>query len=156
MSPESDELRARTPPSRGGGGASGFADIEHATSLATKLSAQGGLPVDATAAEFARLLALDGISLYLQVAAPTAGAKLSLVPDDSARATLCVPEAFCCGAGRPTNPGHTYVMVLWCQNVVDQRFEATCPTFVRRITVVTNGRLLAIEPDDLPLTLDLT
>ena len=157
MSPGTDELLSQAQPSRGGGGAAGFADVEHVTGFATRLAALGGLSVAAASAEFARLLALDGTSLYLQIAAPTAGATLELVHHDAARATLCVPQAFCCGAGQPaTNPpDRAYVLVLWCQSMTDQRFEAACPDIVRRISVVVNGRLLAVDPENLPLTLGL-
>jgi hypothetical protein len=39
--------------------------------------------------------------------------------------------------------------------MTDQRFEAACPDIVRRISVVANGRLLAVDPENLPLTLGL-
>ena len=101
MSPGTVELLSRAQPSQGGGGAAGFADLEQAAKLATRLAAHGGLSVPDASLEFARLLALDGCSLYLQIAAPSVGATLSLVHHDAARATLCVPQAFCCGAGQP-------------------------------------------------------
>jgi hypothetical protein len=157
MSSGTDEMLSQAQPFRRGGGASGFADVERATSCATQLAALGGLSVTAASAEFARLLALDGTSLYLQIAAPPAGATLEVVHHDAPRATLCVPQAFCCGAGQPATdpPDRAYVMVLWCQNITEQHFEAACPDTVRRISVVANGRLVAVDPEELPLTLDL-
>jgi hypothetical protein len=156
MSPGTDELLSRAQPSQGGGGAAGFADLEQAAKLATRLAAHGGLSVPDASLEFARLLALDGCSLYLQIAAPSVGATLSLVHHDAARATLCVPQAFCCGAGQPAGtPDRAYVLVLWSQSMTAQRFEAACPTNVRRISLVANGRLLAVKPEELPLTFDL-
>jgi hypothetical protein len=156
MNPVTDEPTAQAQPSRGGG-AAGFADFERATSLATRLAVQGGLSVVATSAEFARLLALEGTSLYLQIASPAPGATLTLVRHDDTRARLCEAQAFCCGAGRPATdpPDRAYVMVLWCQTGGDSRLEASCPTVVRRISLVANGRLHAVDPADLPLTLDL-
>jgi len=157
MNPGTDERFSQAQPSQGGGGAAGFDDVEGATSFVPRLAALGGLSVAKASAEFARLLALEGTSLYLQVDAPTAGATLVLVPHDDARATLCVPQAFCCAAGRPAtdSPARAYLMVLWCRSLTAQRFEAACPTGVRRISVVANGYLRALDPDDLPLTLNL-
>jgi hypothetical protein len=157
MSPGTEELLSQAQPFRRGGGASGFADVERATSCATQLAALGGLSVAAASAEFARLLALGGTSVYVQITAPTAGATLEVVHHDAPRATLCVPQAFCCGAGqRATDPpDRAYVMVLWCQNITEQCFEAACPNTVRRITIVANGRLNAVDPEKLPLPLDL-
>jgi hypothetical protein len=156
MNRGTDERLSQAQPANGGG-AAGFEDVEGATSFVPRLAALGGLSVADASAEFARLLALEGTSLYLQIDAPTAGATLVVVPHDAARATLCVPQAFCCAAGRPAtdSPARAYVMVLWCRSRTAQRFEAACPTSVRRISVVANGRLRALDPDELPLTLDL-
>ena len=129
-----------------------------ATDFATRLAQLGGLSVAATSAEFARLLALDGASLYLQIAGTAPAATLTLVHHEAARAMVCVPGAVGCAAGQPSSdpPDRAYVMVLWCQSACDRRFELACPRTVRRISLVANGRLLAVAPGDLPLTFDLS
>ena len=154
MSPDTEQSQPRLEAPPSGGGAGGFSDLERSSNLAIRLADIGGLSVPETGAEFARLLALDGPSLYLQIATSSPGATLTLVRQDVARATLCVPQGFCCGAGIPiAHPtDHPYVMVLYCRTASDQRFEATCPTTVRRISLVINGRLRVLSPEDLPLT----
>ena len=149
---EQPQLRSEVPSN--GGGAGGFSELGRASNLATRLADLGGLSVADTAAEFARLLTLDGPSLYLQISAATPGATLTLVHQEVARATLCIPQGFCCAAGIPTAhpPDHPYVMVLYCRHAAAQHLEATCPTTARRISLVINGRLRALSPEELPLT----
>lgn len=124
--------------------------------MATRLADLGGLsPADATA-EFSRLLASLGLSVYLQVSASAPGAKLTLARGDVPRATLCVPDGFCCGAGQPSgDPDAPYVIVLWCRSATHQEFEGTCPSSARRMALVVNGRLRNVALEDLPLTYEL-
>jgi hypothetical protein len=143
--------------SQEGGGASGISDRARIDRLAPYLAQHGGLPVATIAAEFARLLDLAGPSLYLQVVASAPGATLTLQPQDSRRAMLCVANGFCCGAGQPDQlPEGGHIMVLWSRSAVHTRYEATCPTNVQQITVVANGRLISLTVEELPVTLNLT
>ena len=152
-----DQVSRRTDGSEGGGGAGGVADLARAASFATRLAEFGGLSAAHATAEFTRLLASDGLSLYLQIAATAPGAKLRIVRQDVARAMLCVPGAFCCAAGQPNEDPSVgaYVMVLWSRSVTHGEFEATCPSSVRRVSLVINGRLHDVAPEGLPLTYDL-
>ena len=152
-----DQVPRRTNASERGGGASGVADLARASSLAARLAEFGGLSAADATSEFTRLLASDGVSLYLQIATSTPGAKLTIVRQDVARAMLCVPGTFCCAAGQPKeSPSHgAYVMVLWSRSVTHGVFEATCPSSVRRISLIINGRMHDVAPEGLPLTYDL-
>ena len=152
-----EKIPQRTEASEGGGGAGGVADLARAASFATRLAEFGGLSAADATAEFTRLLASEGLSLYLQIAAAAPGATLTIVRQDVARATLCVPGAFCCAAGQPNEePSHgAFVMVLWSRSATHREFEATCPSSVRRVCLVINGRLLNVAPEGLPLTYDL-
>lgn len=157
MSPHTEPSLRSADSTKEGGGASGVSDIARVDRLAPFLAERGGLPVASAAAEFARLLELPGDSLYLQIVASAPGATLTLQRRAVDRAMLCVPSAFCCGAGRPEHPpAHGYVMVLWAQSAVYTHYEATCPVNVEHIALVVNGRLVALTLEDLPVTLDLT
>jgi len=157
MTMSTDQIPQRTEGSEGGGGAGGVADPARAASFATRLAEFGGLSAAEATAEFTRLLASDGLSLYLQIAAAAPGAKLTIVRQDVARAMLCVPRCFCCAAGEPNEePSRgAFVMVLWSRSATHREFEATCPSSVRRVSLVINGRLLNVAPEGLPLTYDL-
>ena len=157
MTMGTDQAPRRTDASEGGGGAGGVADLARAANLAVRLAEFGGLPAADAIAEFMRLLASDGLSLYLQIAASAPGAKVTIVRQDVARAMLCVPGAFCCGAGQPNeDPSReAFVMVLWSRSATHREFEATCPSSVRRVSLVINGRLHDVAPEALPLTYDL-
>jgi hypothetical protein len=146
----------RTDSHNEGAGASGVADLDRAAILATRLAEFGGLSVADATAEFTRLLAYKGPTVYLQVAASAPGATLTLLRQDGVRAMLCVPNGFCCGAGPgATPPGASIVMVLWCRSTIHKQFEATCPSSTRRISLIINGRLHEVAPEELPLTYDL-
>jgi hypothetical protein len=152
-----DQSPQRTEAHEGGGGASGVADVARAASFATRLAEFGGLSVADATAEFTRLLASDGLSLYLQIAAAAPGATLTIRREDVTRAMLCVPGAFCCATGQPSaEPSpKAFVMVLWSRSATHREFEATCPVSARRVSLVINGRLLNVTPEGLPLTYDL-
>ena len=156
MTMGTDQIPQRTEATEGGGGAGSVADLARAASFAARLAEFGGLSAADATAELTRLLASDGLSLYLQIAAAAPGAKLTIVREDVARATLCVPSAFCCAAGQPNEPTlGAFVMVLWSRSATHREFEVACPSSVRRISLVINGRLLNVAPEGLPLTYDL-
>ena len=152
-----DQVPRRTDGSEGGGGAGGVADLTRASSFVTRLAEFGGLSAADATTEFTRLLASDGLSLYLQIAAAAPGAQLRIVRQDVARAMLCVPGAFCCAASQSNEEAShgAFVMVLWSRSATHREFEATCPSSVRRVSLVINGRLLNVPPESLPLTYDL-
>ena len=152
-----EQIPQRTEASEGGGGAGGVADLARAASFATRLAEFGGLSATDATAEFTRLLASNGLSLYLQIAAAARGAKLTIIRQDVERAMLCVPSAFCCAAGQPKEDPScgAFVMVLWSRSATHREFEATCPSSVRRVSLVINGRLFNVAPEGLPLTYDL-
>lgn len=154
---DTEQVPQRADVPKGGGGAGGVTDLAGAARFATLLSEFRGLSVADATAEFTRLLASEGLSVYMQIDASAPGAKLTLVRQDVTRAMLCAPGGFCCGAGQPSAaPSHaTFVVVLWCRSAIHQVFEATCPSSARRISLVVNGRLHDVAPEDLPLTYDL-
>jgi hypothetical protein len=154
-----DSERPAIPPHTGGG-AAGLADATRLDAVAARLATAGGLSVENTMAELTRLLGRSGTSLFLQVSAENRDATLRVQRADSPRATLCVANAYCAGAGRSRDvpDDAPYVMVLWGRHDTAATFECTCPPLVAHLTIVANGRVVrsaAVTPDSIPFSLDL-